>query len=79
MWDGDTVTMVDLDLDVVQTLEGRVMVLDEDEFAEHQVSYGYPRELIALARSACDDVRSALSTSTEPYGRAGWDWLHRAR
>ena len=43
-WDGPTVTACDLDLDVVRELDGRVWIDDEDEFAEHQVSLGYPAE-----------------------------------
>jgi hypothetical protein len=38
------VTMVDLDLDVVRVrATGAVEVVDEDEFAEHQVSLRLPR------------------------------------
>ncbi len=75
VWDGDTVGMLDLDLDVIQTLDGRVLVVDEDEFAENQVSYGYPEELIALARTSCDDVAAAMRARMEPYRSVGWSWL----
>ena len=44
----------DLDLDVVRELDGRVWVDDEDEFAEHQVSFGYPPEVIDAARASTD-------------------------
>ena len=33
--------MVDLDLDVIRMRDGGILD-DEDEFAEHQVRYGYP-------------------------------------
>ncbi len=46
-WSDARVTMVDLDLDVVQRWSGRVEVDDEAEFAEHQVSLGYPSEIVA--------------------------------
>ena len=42
-WDGDVLRSVDLDLDVIQGLSGRVWVDDEDEFADHRVRWGYPR------------------------------------
>ena len=45
--DQGTVSAVNLDLDVVRWRDGRVEVLDEDEFAEHQVLLGYPAELIS--------------------------------
>ena len=73
--DGDTVTAVDLDLDVVRFFDGRVEVLDEDEFAEHQVQLAYPAELISQARATCDWLVGAVSSRAEPFGRAarpGW-------
>ncbi len=77
--DGDTVTAVDLDLDVVRFFDGRVEVLDEDEFAEHQVQLAYPAELISQARATCDWLVGAVSSRAEPFGRAGPAWLARAR
>ena len=48
---GDRFEAVDLDLDVCQYFDGRWFVDDEDEFAEHQVRYGYPPELVAAAQA----------------------------
>jgi len=42
-WDGSTLRMVDLDLDVVKGWTGRVWVKDVDEFADHRVRFDYPR------------------------------------
>lgn len=65
VWDGDLVTAVDLDLDVVRLFDGSWYVDDEDEFAEHQVSYGYPPELVASAEAECarvvDEMRSGAA------------------
>ena len=50
VWHGeDLVRAVDLDLDVIRGTTGRVWVDDEDEFAEHRVSLGYPDEVIEQA------------------------------
>ena len=35
---------------------GEVFVDDEDEFAEHQVAYGYPAEVVEQAQASCDAV-----------------------
>lgn len=51
---------VDLDLDVVQTFEGLVGVEDEDEFAEHRVTYGYPAEVVRAAERECARVAAEL-------------------
>ena len=77
--ENDTVRAVDLDLDVVRWRDGRVEVLDEDEFAEHQVQLGYPAELITQARRTCDWLVEAVSSRTEPFGQAGAAWLTQAQ
>ena len=61
------VTMIDLDLDVCRRLDGAVVVLDEDEFAEHQVKYAYPAEVIAESRRAATWLENALADGTEPF------------
>jgi hypothetical protein len=62
----DVVTMIDLDLDVIKRRDGTVFVDDEDEFAEHQVKYSYPPEVIATAQQTCDWLFQAVSTE-EPF------------
>jgi hypothetical protein len=66
-WSGSAVTAVDLDLDVVRELDGRVWVDDEEEFAEHQVSLGYPPDLIAAARASCDRLVRLVGAGHPPY------------
>ena len=41
-----SVTMVDLDLDVIRRRNHEVELLDVDEFQAHQVQLGYPDDLI---------------------------------
>jgi uncharacterized protein len=72
------VTMVDLDLDVVLTREGHLFVDDEDEFAEHQVTLGYPPEVVALAEHWRDRVLAAVAAGEEPFASVGHEWLRRA-
>jgi protein associated with RNAse G/E len=62
----DVVTMIDLDLDVIKKRDGTVLVDDEDEFAEHQVKYGYPADVIATAQETCDRLVGAVATE-EPF------------
>jgi hypothetical protein len=65
------VTMVDLDLDVIRLFDGRLFVDDEDEFAEHRVSYGYPADVVADAEATCGAVLAAVERGEEPFGRQG--------
>jgi uncharacterized protein len=71
------VTMVDLDLDVIRRrADQRVVLLDQDEFAEHQVRFGYPAEVIRQAEQAAAWLLEAISDGTEPFGSDYCGWLH---
>jgi hypothetical protein len=75
-WDGDTVHIIDLDLDVVRRrTTGAVELRDEDEFAEHSALYGYPDDVMAAAREAADWLLGALGNGTEPFATAYRKWL----
>ncbi|MGX6604273.1 DUF402 domain-containing protein [Micromonosporaceae bacterium Da 78-11] len=67
----DAVEAVDLDLDVVLLRDGTVEVLDEDEFAEHQVRYGYPPDVITQARVTTDELVALITAGIEPFGEVG--------
>jgi len=75
--DGEVISAVDLDLDVIRLRDGSVEVLDEDEFTEHQVRYGYPAEVIAQALATTDDLVARITARTEPFAEAGPAWLAR--
>jgi uncharacterized protein len=75
-WDGHVMRAVDLDLDVVLDRAGRVLVDDEDEFAEHRVRFGYPDDVVALAMRTCDEVRHAIEAREPPFdGATAARWL----
>jgi len=69
------VRQVDVDLDVIRTFEGTVETIDEDEFAENQVTLAYPPKLIAGARRAATEAADLLRHRIEPFGTAAQRWL----
>jgi uncharacterized protein len=72
----DEVTMVDLDLDVLRKRESELpLLVDEDEFAEHQVRYAYPDEVIRAAQAAADWLMAAVAGETGPFGGVHRQWL----
>jgi protein associated with RNAse G/E len=77
--DGSTVTCVDLDLDVIRSVDGEVWIDDEDEFAEHQVLFGYPDDVVAGAEQSCAEVFSALSARSGAFDGVHLEWLARLR
>ena len=54
---------------------GEAFVDDEDEFAEHQVAYGYPDDVVATARASCEEVLAAVRAGLPPYDGTHRRWL----
>jgi protein associated with RNAse G/E len=69
------VTTVDLDLDVIRLRDGTVFLDDEDEFAEHQISLGYPKDVIEKALETSRWLMKAVAERREPFGDAGMRYL----
>jgi hypothetical protein len=80
-WDGSVVRAVDLDLDVILVEETpgerRVFVDDEDEFAEHQVRFGYPAEIVTLASETSARILAAVDERRPPFDGSASAWLAR--
>lgn len=74
----NSVTAVDLDLDVRRMRDGSVQVMDEDEFAHHQVKYAYPADVIATARATCAWVTANITTA-EPFTSTYHQYLNQVR
>jgi hypothetical protein len=72
---GDRVEMVDLDLDVVRRFDRSAEILDEDEFAGHQVRYGYPPEVISQAEHTASAMLAAVASGAEPFSQVCRAWL----
>ena len=75
----ELVVAVDLDLDVARRPGGLPFVDDEDEFLEHQVSLGYPPDVINSAEATTAKVLAAVEQSQGPFGGVHLDWLTRLR
>ena len=72
---GGVIEAVDLDLDVIRKRDGRVLLVDEDEFAEHQVRYGYPPDVITAAQESADWLMDAVGSRGGAFGGAHERWL----
>jgi protein associated with RNAse G/E len=65
------------DLDVVHPRDGRdPFIDDEDEFALHQVEFGYPPEVITTAESAVRDLLTAVTARRPPFDGSAEPWLN---
>jgi protein associated with RNAse G/E len=75
-WLGENeVTAIDLDLDVRRRRAGAVELLDEDEFAAHQIKYDYPADVIAAAQDSAEWLFANVSERIEPFGSKYHEWL----
>ena len=76
--DGDTIRVVDLDLDVIRLRTGVTYIDDEDEFSEHQVAFGYPPDVVHTVRTTADRLLSLVDQRVEPFGEEAEGWVARA-
>ena len=74
-WRDGTLVAVDLDLDVVRERDGTTVLLDEDEFADHQVRFGYPPDVVEHAERTATWLMEAVAARVEPFDRVGRRWL----
>ena len=58
---------VDLDLDYRVHLDGRIELLDEDEYAERSVTMGYPPAVHTQVRAACAEVEALYQARAYPF------------
>ncbi len=65
--EGDRIRYIDLDLDLQLKPDLSCEILDEDEFLEHQVRYGYPPEVCQLARQALQDLIAVVDSRSYPF------------
>ncbi len=74
-WDGDVVTILDLDLDVIRSPAGVTTLLDSDEFELHSTTLGYPPDMVQQARSTAVNLMELVAGRAEPFGTAVNKWL----
>jgi protein associated with RNAse G/E len=80
VWADGRVTTVDVDLDVIRFLDGRVEVVDRDEFELHQRRYGYPEDLVATTERVTAEAFDLVVANAPPFdGVLAREWIERAR
>jgi protein associated with RNAse G/E len=66
-YDGETLSFVDLDIDVLVAPDFSYTVLDEDEFEAHAAEFGYDEALRARVRLALDELLGLIETRAFPF------------
>lgn len=65
--DDDTLTYVDLDLDILVAPDFSYQILDVDDFEENAKLYNYSTEVQANARNALTDLIKMIETREYPF------------
>ena len=74
-WDKQTVSAVDLDLDLIrEARNAEIMVDDEDEFEEHIELFSYPQELVRTCRSELDKLIEVMRLRQGVFSDAIYEW-----
>lgn len=76
--EGGTIGAIDLDLDVIAWRDGRVEVVDRDEFEAHRVSLGYPLEVVTAAKATAAWLEAEMTAARAPFDDTGSAWLEEA-
>ena len=72
-----SITLVDLDLDVIRSQEGDVTIDDEDEFLVHLEQLGYPPFWVDKARTTAAELLIRLERRDEPFAETCAKWRRR--
>jgi len=79
-FEAERLVSTDLDLDVIRRCDGQVEIIDQDEFEEHQVRYGYPADVVTRVAQTAEEVRAAIERGGPPFDPATPQrWVARAR
>lgn len=66
-YDSETISFIDLDIDVLVSPDYSYRVLDEDEFVAHSTLYGYTLETRRGAREGLEEVLRLIRTRKFPF------------
>lgn len=70
------INSIDLDLDVIRSRSKGTFLDDEDEFAEHALSMGYPQKLQDSVRDTSEQLLESVAENSPPFNHAHREsWL----
>lgn len=67
LYDGEAIKNIDYDLDVKVTPGGKIILLDEDEYAEHSKQMGYSEKLDRAIHNGLDHLLADIRLHNSPF------------
>ena len=74
--DEEAIKNIDYDLDVKILPNGRIIILDEDEFRQHSALMHYGKKLEVVIRQALEDVLNDIALQKSPFRHEEIDRLY---
>ena len=69
LYDGEAIKNIDYDLDVKLFPDGRMEILDEDEYEEHGMQMGYSEPLKHAVEKEMDDLIGRIKRKESPFDK----------
>ena len=67
VFDGQNLSYIDLDMDVLVSPDLSYRILDEDEFAENALRFNYPQEVLRKAQEGLEELVSLIEAKGFPF------------
>jgi uncharacterized protein len=67
VFDRGVLDFVDLDIDVVVWPDMKYDVLDQEDFDENSIKYGYPEEILAAVETSIRDLKRLIENNAFPF------------
>jgi protein associated with RNAse G/E len=67
---GEVLTYIDYDLDVILTADGNRFVVDQDEYEMHKAAYHYPRVVEDKVKSGLEALQQRMDMGQAPFDNA---------
>lgn len=67
LYDGEAIKNIDYDLDVKVFPDGKVDILDEDEYQQHSQEMNYSKEICEIVEQAMQDLLEIIKEKKEPF------------
>jgi hypothetical protein len=74
-WVDGTLEEVDLELDILRSVDGSVRVRDQEAFDRAREIWAMPDDIAVQAETTCERVRALVERGAEPFGAVGQAWL----
>ncbi len=70
-FDGEVLSYVDLDIDILVNVDFSYQILDQDEFEQNAAAYGYSDDVREQARKAVEELKNLIETRGFPFSEPG--------